>query len=84
MSEPGGPLAERPRERLLARGAASLSDAELIALFLGAGVRGRSALAVARELLERFGRLSRVLSAPARELGEVPGIGRPGTRGSPR
>lgn len=75
MSEPGGPLAERPRERLLARGAASLSDAELIALFLGAGVRGRSALAVARELLERFGRLSRVLSAPARELGEVPGIG---------
>ncbi|HEX4763464.1 MAG TPA: DNA repair protein RadC [Usitatibacter sp.] len=67
--------AERPRERLLARGPASLSDAELVALFLGTGVRGKSALDVAGELLARFGRLSRLLSAAASELDAVPGIG---------
>jgi DNA repair protein RadC len=68
-------LPERPRERLLAQGPASLSDAELIALFLGTGVRGRSALDVARELLARFGRVSRVLSAAQGELDSVPGVG---------
>ena len=66
---------ERPRERLLARGPSSLSDAELVALFLGTGVRGKSALDLARELLARFGRLSRLLSAAPRELGPVPGLG---------
>jgi DNA repair protein RadC len=75
MSTHPATLAERPRERLLAQGAVSLSDAELIALFLGTGVRGRSALEMARELLARFGRVSRVLAAPLRELGEVHGIG---------
>lgn len=69
------PLAERPRERLVAQGPAALSDAELIALFLGTGTRGRSALVVARELLARFGRVSRVLTAALGELEEVPGIG---------
>lgn len=75
MSIQAWPLAERPRERLIALGAAALSDAELIALFLGTGVRGRSALEVARELLARFGRLSRVLEAPRGELDLVPGVG---------
>ena len=75
MSEVLHAPAERPRERLLAQGAASLSDAELIALFLGSGVRGRSALAMARELLERFGRVSSVLCAAPSELGQVPGVG---------
>lgn len=75
MSMAFGALAERPRERLLAQGPAALSDAELIALCLGTGVRGRSALDVARQLLARFGRLSRVLSAAQGELGEVPGVG---------
>src|SRR5687767_822438 len=75
MSMARWPAGERPRERLLAQGAAALSDAELIALFLGAGVRGKSALDVARALLARFGRVSRVLSAPHDELGEVPGVG---------
>jgi DNA repair protein RadC len=50
---------ERPRERLLAKGAESLSDAELIAIFLRTGVKGRSALDIARELLARFGSVSR-------------------------
>ena len=48
---PHGALAERPRERLLAQGPAALSDAELLALFLGTGVRGKSALALAREFV---------------------------------
>ena len=67
--------AERPRERLLALGPASLSDAELLALFIGTGTRGASALDVARELLARFGRVSRVLSAAPGELDAVPGVG---------
>ena len=75
MSMAGWPLAERPRERLLAQGPAALSDAELVALFLGTGVRGKSALALARELLTRFGRVSRLLSATHRELDAMPGIG---------
>jgi DNA repair protein RadC len=75
MSMAQWPVAERPRERFMAFGAAALSDAELVALFLGAGVRGKSALDVARELLARFGRVSRLLSAAHGELGEVPGIG---------
>ena len=75
MSMARWPAGERPRERLLAQGPAALSDAELIALFLGTGVRGKSALDVARDLLARFGRVSRVLSAAQDELGEVPGVG---------
>jgi DNA repair protein RadC len=69
------PPAERPRERLLARGAAALSDAELVALFLGTGIRGKSALDLARELLARFGRISRLLCAARGELDAVPGVG---------
>ena len=75
MSMAGWPLPERPRERFLARGAASLSDAELLALFLGAGTRRQSALELARDLLARFGRVSRVLSAAHPELVAVPGVG---------
>jgi DNA repair protein RadC len=75
MSIAHWPLAERPRERLLSQGAAALSDAELIALFLGTGIRGKSALDLARELLARFGRVSRLLCAGPRELEAVPGVG---------
>ncbi len=75
MSMARWPAGERPRERLLAQGPAALSDAELLALFLGTGVRGKSALDVARELLARFGRVSRLLSATQRDIAEVPGVG---------
>jgi DNA repair protein RadC len=75
MSMADWPLAERPRERLLAQGPAALSDAELVALFLGTGVRGKSAVDVARQLLARFGRVSRLLSAAQVEFDEVPGVG---------
>ncbi|QXH51439.1 DNA repair protein RadC [Pseudomonas fakonensis] len=57
------PLEERPREKLLLRGAGSLSDAELLAVFLGSGVKGRSVLDLARGLLVRFGGLRQVLEA---------------------
>ena len=47
------PESERPRERLLSQGAAALSDAELVAILLRTGVRGKSAVDLARELIER-------------------------------
>jgi len=57
------PLDDRPREKLLAKGAAALSDAELIAIFLRTGVRGKSAVDVARETLTRFGSLTALIGA---------------------
>ena len=63
------PVAERPRERLLALGPAALSDAELLAVFLRTGVRGKSAVDIARELLARFGGLGGLLGAGRAALG---------------
>ncbi|SAL69253.1 DNA repair protein RadC [Caballeronia cordobensis] len=67
--------ADRPRERLLDTGPASLSDAELFALFLRTGVAGVSAVDVARQLMRRFGSLRGVLDATALDLREQRGIG---------
>lgn len=69
------PTAERPREKLLARGASALSDAELLALFLRVGVRGKSAVDLARDLIERFGSLTRLCNASAAAFSAVPGMG---------
>ena len=69
------PLDERPRERLLAKGAEALSDAELIAIVLRTGVRGSSALDLARRLLARFGSLSALFAADAAALCLVSGLG---------
>ena len=69
------PAAERPREKLLARGAASLSDAELLAIFFRTGVRGKSAVDLARDLLNRFGGLRELLGADRETLCEAPGLG---------
>jgi DNA repair protein RadC len=70
------PEGERPRERLLALGPQALSDAELLAIYLRVGVRGKSAVDVARELLSAFdGRLGALAEAPLAELARVPGIG---------
>lgn len=75
MPQVQGPLAERPRERLATHGPAALSDAELVALFIDTG-RGGANVDRARKLLARFGRLSRLLSAPAAELDALnPGPG---------
>jgi len=57
------PETERPREKLLARGANALSDAELLALLLGSGIPGCSAVAMARSLLKEFGGLRELLRA---------------------
>ena len=51
------PSDERPREKLLEKGAAALSDAELLAIFLRTGVAGKSAVDLARDLVARFGGL---------------------------
>jgi len=69
------PVGERPRERLLAHGAAALSDAELLSLLLRTGVRGASALDLARTLLARFGGLARLLAAGPAEVAGVRGVG---------
>lgn len=69
------PSAERPREKLLARGAEALSDAELLALFLRVGIAGRSAVDLGRDLLDRFGTLTRLCNASASEFASVPGMG---------
>jgi len=62
------PAAERPRERLLTQGATVLSHAELIAVLLGSGVRGASAIDLARRLLTETGGLTALLAAPAPAL----------------
>jgi DNA repair protein RadC len=70
------PKGERPRERLLSAGAAALSDAELLAIFLRTGVKGKSAVDLARDLLGRFdGSLARLAVASPRELAALPGLG---------
>ena len=70
------PEAERPRERLLAHGAQTLSDAELLAIFLRVGIKGKSAVDLARELLGHFdGQLSALAQASAKDLSKLPGMG---------
>ena len=69
------PADERPRERLLAHGALALSDAELLALFLRVGIRGKSAVDLARDLLKHFGSLSALCTAPAPAFAAIPGMG---------
>ncbi len=70
------PEGERPRERLLAHGPQALSDAELLAIYLRVGIRGKSAVDLARDLLQRFdGRLGAMAEASLGELAGVAGIG---------
>lgn len=69
------PEAQRPRERLLRGGPEALSDSELLAIFLRVGVAGKSAVALARDLLDHFGSLHRLLHASAGEFGALHGLG---------
>ena len=69
------PIDDRPREKLIAKGAETLSDAELVAIFLRTGVRGKSAVDVAREVLARFGSLSGLFAANAGAMTTVAGLG---------
>lgn len=69
------PSAERPREKLLARGAGALSDAELLAIFLGSGLRGHDAVATARNLLNAHGPLRALLECSPTQLLRLPSLG---------
>ncbi len=69
------PTAERPREKLLARGAGALSDAELLAIFLRTGCVGKSAVDLARELLSHFGGLRSLLAANQAQFCQAQGLG---------
>jgi DNA repair protein RadC len=69
------PVAERPREKLLHRGAGVLTEAELLAILLGTGVRGQSALDIARSLLLEFGSLRGLLTAESGRLCAARGLG---------
>ncbi len=75
MSITNWPEDERPRERLLKQGAAALSDAELVAIFLRIGVKGKSAVDLARELVTKFGTLNGLFAASKEDLCQVSGIG---------
>lgn len=75
MSIRDWPAAERPREKLLEQGSASLSDAELLAIFLRTGVSGKSAVDLARHLLNQFGSLRALLEADQPAFSKQLGLG---------
>ncbi|AMS33159.1 hypothetical protein AEM42_13675 [Betaproteobacteria bacterium UKL13-2] len=75
MSITSWPEAERPRERLIAHGASALSDSELLAIFLRVGVKGKSAVDLARDLLSEFGSLHALFAAPVNHLTSIHGMG---------
>lgn len=70
------PDEERPRERLVARGADALGNAELLAILLRTGTKGLSAIQVGQGLISRFGSLDRIACASLEELARQPGVGR--------
>ena len=70
------PPGERPREKLLARGPAALSDAELLAIFLRTGISGKTAVDLARDLLSTFGGLRPLLEADQRQFCNHHGLGK--------
>jgi DNA repair protein RadC len=69
------PAAERPREKLLHKGAAALSDAELLAIFLRTGVKGKTAVDLAREVLGQYGGLRGLLIADKTRFCQTRGLG---------
>jgi len=69
------PPAERPRERLLERGAEALKTSELLAILLRTGTQGRPVLELAEFLLQHFGSLEALSRAPIGELTRVKGVG---------
>ena len=68
------PEQERPRERLLAQGANSLSDAELLAIFLRSGSKQHSAVELSRILIQHFGSLNAVFDASLEDISQFHGI----------
>jgi DNA repair protein RadC len=70
------PIAERPREKLMDKGASALSDAELLAIFLRVGSRGKTAVDLARELLTEHGSLRALLDCDFKRFSQSHGLGR--------
>jgi len=68
------PEGERPRERLLPKGAQSLTDAELIAILLRIGVKGTNAVELARQILKKFGSIRALTEAPLSALLTIKGL----------
>lgn len=75
MSIQHWPEAERPREKLLSAGPQALTDAELLAIFLRTGTRGRNAVELARDLVREFGGLRRLMAADRNRLCAAKGLG---------
>jgi DNA repair protein RadC len=75
MSISAWPRDQQPREKLLKRGAASLGDAELLAIFLRTGVRGKNAVQLGQELLNAHGGLAQLFAAPLEDLRKIKGLG---------
>lgn len=69
------PQNDRPREKLMTRGASALTDAELLAILLRTGLPGANAVDVAAQLLERYGSLGALSRCTVEEISEIPGIG---------
>ncbi|GJI90618.1 RadC family protein [Duganella hordei] len=69
------PLERRPRERLIRDGAPALSDAELLAVFLRVGVRGKDAVQLAQDMVHHFGSLQGLFGASLAEFSAINGLG---------
>ncbi len=76
MSIKDWPSDDRPREKLLEKGASALSDAELLAIFLRTGTKGYTAVDLARELIQRFGSLRQLLNANQETFCQANGLGK--------
>ena len=70
------PEGERPREKLLNKGAKSLSDSELLAIFLRTGTQGKNVIELSREIILHFGSLKSLFSATEKEFCQIKGLGR--------
>lgn len=69
------PIDSRPREKLIYSGAHCLSTSELLAIFIRTGIKGKSALALAHDLLNYFGNLHNLLNAHLQDFCKIPGLG---------
>ncbi|MFZ6642829.1 RadC family protein [Undibacterium sp. TC4M20W] len=69
------PEDQRPRERLIKHGASALSDAELLAVFLRVGVKGKSAVDLGRDMIKHFGSLSGLFAANMKDFSSIHGLG---------
>jgi len=70
------PEGDRPREKLLKKGAGSLSDSELLAIFLRTGTHGKNVIELSREIIQHFGGLKGLLAASEKEFCSIKGLGR--------